>query len=107
MKGKLDPEYDEKIIGKLEIKKIFKVSKSDNIAGCIVLDGYITNNAKVRVIRNEEVVHQTEISSLRREKNEIKEVKASQECGIGLLNYSDFEENDILECFILEAKQDI
>ena len=106
MRGKLDPEYDEKIIGKLEIKKIFKVSKSDNIAGCIVLDGYITNNAKVRVIRNEEVVHQTEISSLRREKNEIKEVKAGQECGIGFLNYSDFEENDILECFILQAKQD-
>ena len=106
MKGLLEPEYSEKIIGTVEIKKIFRVSKSNNIAGCIVLSGNVKNKCKVRVIRNGEVINQTEISSLRREKDETKEVQSGQECGIGLLNFSDFLENDKLECFILEDKEE-
>ena len=81
---------------------MFKVAKSNNIAGCEVVEGIIKLKAKVRVIRGGEVISKTEISTLRREKNEVKEVKVGQECGIGLLDYEDFEEEDKLECFILE-----
>jgi translation initiation factor IF-2 len=103
MKGMQEPDYKEKVIGQIKIKKVFKVAKSNNIAGCEVIEGIIKPKAKVRVIRNNEVISKTEISTLRREKNEVKEVKAGQECGIGLLDYEDFEEEDKLECFILEA----
>ena len=103
MKGMQEPDYKEKVIGQVKIKKVFKVAKSNNIAGCEVIEGIIKPKAKVRVIRNNEVISKTEISTLRREKNEVKEVKAGQECGIGLLDYEDFEEEDKLECFILET----
>ena len=104
LKGMLEPEFEEKVIGMVEVKKVFKVSKSNNIAGCLVLSGTVSNKAKVRVIRETEIIHQTDISSLRREKDETKEVHSGQECGIGLSNFGDFKENDKLECFILENK---
>ena len=103
MKGMQEPDYREKIIGQVKIKKVFKVAKSNDIAGCEVIEGVIKPKAKVRVIRGDEIISKTEISTLRREKNEVKEVKAGQECGIGLLDYEDFEEEDKLECFILEV----
>ena len=102
MKGMLEPEFQEKIIGNAVIKRVFKVSKSDNIAGCEILNGFVKNKVKVRVLRGDELIHQTEVSSLRREKSEVKEVKVGQECGIGISNFSDFYENDKLEFYILE-----
>ena len=103
MKGMQEPNYREKIIGHLKIKKVFKVAKSNNIAGCEVIEGFVKPQAKIRVIRNDKIISKTEILTLRREKNEVKEVKAGQECGVGLTDYEDFEEEDKLECFILEA----
>ncbi len=104
LKGMKEPKFEEKILGEVEVKKVFKVSKSNNIAGCLVKNGIVTNKCKVRVIRNNEIIHQTDISSLRREKDETKEVQSGQECGIGLLNFGDFKQDDKLECFILENK---
>ena len=102
MKGTLEPEFKETLIGNALVKKIFKVSKSDNIAGCEIIDGYVTSKSKVKVLRNDEIIHNTDVASLRREKNEVKEVKAGQECGIGLFNFSAFQENDSLEFYSLE-----
>ena len=107
MKGKLEPEFKETLIGKAIVKKIFKVSKSDNIAGCEILDGFVTSKSKVKIIRNEEIIHNTDVASLRREKNEVKEVKVGQECGIGLLNFSALQENDSLEFYSLEQVESI
>lgn len=105
MKGLLDPEFEEKVLGLVEVKKVFKVSKSNDIAGCFVLEGSVNSKCKVRVLRDNVVINQTEILSLRREKNEIKEVKSGQECGIGLHNFNDFKEGDKFECFSLFAKE--
>ena len=102
MRGKLEPEFKEILIGKALVKKIFKVSKSDNIAGCEILDGFVTSKSKVKVIRNDEIINNTDVASLRREKNEVKEVKVGQECGIGLINFNTFQENDLLEFYSLE-----
>ncbi len=105
MKGMQEPEYAEKIIGLVNVKKIFKVSKANDIAGCEVINGFVKIKANVRVIRNDEIIHKTEISSLRREKDETKEVKVGQECGIGLKDFEGFEEGDKFECFILESAE--
>ncbi len=100
IKTHLEPEFREDIIGKVEIKKIFKVSKSLSIAGCEVLEGKVTNNCDVKILRDGEIILQTVIESLRREKNEVKEVNSGTECGIKLKNFNDFKENDILQCFL-------
>ena len=105
IENSMEPEHTEKNIGLVEIKKIFKITKSNIIAGCFVLEGKVTNNCKIRVLRDNVLVHQTSISSLRREQNEVKEVRENFECGVKLLNFNDFKENDKLECFeIIENK---
>jgi len=99
MKGMLDPEFEEKIIGNAEIRKIFKFSKVGNIAGSYVQDGSIKNNAKARLIRDGIVIVDTKISSLQREKDQVKEVKKGYECGLTLDNYTDIKVGDIVECY--------
>ena len=95
MCGMLDPEYEEKIIGEVEVRKIFKFSKVGNIAGCYVTDGIVTSNALARVIRDGIVLASDEkIASLQREKDQAKEVKKGFECGITLEKFNDFKEND-------------
>lgn len=102
MSNLLEPEFKEQIIGLLEVKKIFRLSKSNNIAGCEVLEGYVKSNSKIRILRDSKVIRTSEISSLKREKNETKEVKQGLECGVKLSDYNDFIEGDKLECFLIE-----
>ena len=106
MKGMLDPEYEEKVLGSAEIRKIYKFSKTGNIAGCYVLDGIIKINAKARVIRDGVVIYDGAINTIQREKDQAKEVKAGFECGITLENYQDIKEKDIIEAYeLVEVKR--
>ena len=99
MKGMLDPEYEEKITGHAEIRKIFKFSKVGNIAGSYVVDGVVKIDTQARLVRDGIVIYDGKIASIQREKNQAKEVKQGFECGITLENYSDIKENDIIECY--------
>ena len=106
MKGMLDPEYEEKILGTAEIRKIYKFSKTGNIAGSYVLSGIIKYNSKARIVRDGIVIYDGKINSLQREKNQAKEVKAGLECGITLENYQDIKEKDIIESYeLVEIKR--
>ncbi|HNX16099.1 MAG TPA: translation initiation factor IF-2 [Bacilli bacterium] len=97
MKGMLAPIMVEKITGQAEIRRLFKVSKIGTIAGCMVTDGLIRANSKMRLIREGIVIYEGKISSLQREKDQAKEVKAGFECGIVIENYNDVKERDIIE----------
>ncbi len=106
MKGMLDPEYEEKNIGQAEIRKIYKFSKTGNIAGCYVTGGVIKANAKARVVRDGVVIYDGEINTIQREKDQVKEVKAGFECGITLVNYQDIKEKDVIEAYeLVEIKR--
>ena len=102
MKGLLEPVYEEKIIGHAEVRKLFKISGIGTVAGCYVTDGKILRNAKIRVIRDGKNVYESEVSSLRREKNDVKEVNESYECGIMIEKFNDVKENDVLESYVME-----
>ena len=102
MKGMLDPVYEEKIIGNAEVRQTFKVSNVGTIAGCYVLDGKIERNAGVRVIRDNVVIHEGKLASLKRFKDDVKEVTKGFECGIQIENYNDIKEGDIIEVYIME-----
>ena len=104
--GMLDPEYEEKIIGEAEIRKIFKFSKIGNIAGSYITSGVVKNNALARVIRDGVVIASDEkIASLQREKDTVKEVKKGFECGITLEKFNDFKEGDTIEVYeMIEVK---
>lgn len=103
MKGMLDPEYKETVIGHAEVRNTFKVSKVGTIAGCMVTSGKIARNAEVRLIRDGIVVHEGKIDSLKRFKDDAKEVAQGYECGITLASYSDVKEGDVIEAFIMET----
>lgn len=105
MQGMLEPEYEEKIIGNVEIRKIFKFSKIGNIAGCYVTDGIVKNNSNVRIIRDGVVVSDDKIASLQKGKENAKEMKKGFECGITLENFNDIKEGDTLEVYeLVEVK---
>jgi translation initiation factor IF-2 len=101
MKGMLDPEYTEKIIGQAEVRETFRISKVGTIAGCMVTEGKITRNSEVRIIRNGIVVHEGSILSLKRFKDDAKEVTQGYECGISLEKFNDIKEGDIIEAYEL------
>lgn len=106
MRGMLDPEYEEQVLGQAEIRKIYKFSKTGNIAGCYVLSGVIKSDAKARLIRDGVVVYDGAINTIQREKDQAKEVKAGFECGITLENYQDIKEKDIIEAYeLVEIKR--
>ncbi len=106
MKGMLAPEYEEKTIGTVEIRKLFKFSKVGNIAGSYVQDGIVKNGAQARLIRDGIVVVDTKISTLQREKDQVKDVKKGYECGITLENYSDIKTGDLIEVYeMIEVKR--
>ena len=100
MKGMLAPQYREEIIGHAEVRSVFKVSGVGMVAGCYVKDGKLQRNASVRLVRDNIVVFDGKLSSLSRFKDDVKEVAAGYECGVGLENYNDIKENDEIECFI-------
>ncbi len=102
MKGMLDPTYEEKVIGNAEIRQTFKVSSLGTIAGCYVLDGKVARNAGVRIIRENVVIHEGKLASLKRFKDDAKEVVAGYECGIQIENFNDIKEGDTLEVYIME-----
>ena len=99
MEGMLSPEIKEEIIGNLEVQQVFKISKVGTVAGCIVKDGKIKRSNKVRVIRDGIVIHTGDLGSLKRFKDEVKEVVTGQDCGIFITNYNDVQESDIIESF--------
>ncbi|SOB93284.1 translation initiation factor IF-2 [Ureibacillus xyleni] len=102
MKGMLDPEYEEKIIGQAEVRQTIKVSKVGTIAGSYVTEGKITRDSGVRVIRDGIVVFEGELDSLKRFKDDAKEVAKGYECGMTIKNFNDIKEGDIIEAFIME-----
>lgn len=97
--GMLPPEHKESMIGTVEIREVFRISKVGAIAGCYVQDGMIKRNSKVRVLRNNVIVHTGELDSLKRFKDDVKEVKNNFECGLSLKNFNDIEVGDILEVY--------
>jgi translation initiation factor IF-2 len=99
MEGMLDPEFEEKITSNVEIREVFKISKVGTIAGCMVLDGKITRNSKVRVVRDGVVVYTGELASLKRFKDDVKEVSAGYECGLNIQNFNNIEVGDIVESY--------
>ena len=99
MKGMLDPEYEEKVIGSAEVRKIFTFSKVGKIAGVMVKDGIIKVSANVRVVRDGVIIYDGKVGSLQREKDSVKEVKAGFECGVTIDGYSDIKEQDIFEFY--------
>ncbi|MEH7222601.1 translation initiation factor IF-2 [Bacillus sp. JJ1566] len=102
MKGMLDPEFEEKVIGQAEVRTTFKVSKIGTIAGSYVTDGKITRDSGVRLIRNGVVIFEGEIDTLKRFKDDVKEVAQNYECGITITKYNDIKEGDIIEAFVME-----
>lgn len=106
MKGMLEPEYEEKVDGEAEIRKIFKFSKIGNIAGCKVTKGVVKNHDKARLVRDGIVIYDGSIASIQHEKDQVKEVKKDMECGITLENYQDIKEGDIIEAYqLVEIKR--
>ena len=99
MKGMLAPVYEEVIIGQLEVRQTFKVSKVGTIAGCMVTDGKVVRDCKVRLIRDGIVVYDGKLGSLKRFQNDAKEVTSGFECGITIENYNDIKEKDIIEAY--------
>ncbi|QDQ01774.1 translation initiation factor IF-2 [Lysinibacillus fusiformis] len=102
MKGMLDPEFEEKIIGQAEVRQTIKVSKVGTIAGSYVTEGKVTRDSGVRVIRENVVIFEGELDTLKRFKDEVKEVARGYECGITITNFNDIKEGDIIEAYIME-----
>jgi len=102
LKGMLEPEVKERVIGKAEVRTIFKISRYGKIAGCRVVEGEMRRNAFVRVLRNGKEVFNGELTSLKHEKDDVKEVKEGFECGINLKEFDDFKEGDIIQCYVRE-----
>ena len=102
MKGMLSPEFKEVILGHAEVRNVFKVTGAGTIAGCYVTDGKMQRNQPVRLLRDNVVIFEGKLSSLRRFKDDVREVASGYECGIGLENYNDIKMKDIIECFMME-----
>ena len=102
MKGLLAPEFKENLLGHAQVRSTFKITGAGTIAGCYVTDGKVQRNASVRLLRDNVVVFEGKLSSLRRFKDDVKEVASGYECGVGLENYNDVKEGDVVECFVME-----
>jgi len=105
MEGMLAAEFEEKIVCNIEIREVFNITKVGTIAGCMVLDGKVTRNTKVRVIRDGIVVHTGELGSLKRFKDDVKEVNRGFECGLNINGFNDIKQGDIIEGYeMVEVK---
>ena len=102
MVGLLKPTYTEKMLGRAEVRMVFHVTRVGSIAGCQVREGVIRRNVSARVLRDNVVVYEGRVASLRRVKDDVEEVAAGFECGIGLGRYQDIKEGDVIESFLLE-----
>jgi len=99
MEGMLAPEFEEKIVANVEIRETFKITKVGTIAGCMVLDGKITRNSKIRIVRDGVVIYTGELASLKRYKDDVKEVSKGYECGLNIQNFNNIEVGDIVEAY--------
>ena len=106
MKGMLAPKYRDVELGSIEVRMVYKISSVGTVAGCYVQSGKVTRNCKVRVVRDGIVLVDDEIDSLRREKDDVKEVAAGYECGISLTKFNDIKEGDIFEVYMTEEYRD-
>jgi len=104
LKGMLEPEMVERTLGQAKVLATFKVSRFKVAAGCRVIDGEIRRNGKIRVIRNSKVIFEGEIGSLKRGKDDVREVREGFECGLALKQFHEFEEGDLLECYVIEEQ---
>jgi translation initiation factor IF-2 len=102
LKGMLEPVLTEKVIGRAEVLAVFPISKVGKIAGCKVREGELRRNAKVRLYRGDDLVYEGEMSSLKHEKEDVREIRTGFECGIGLKNFHNIEVGDELICYIME-----
>ena len=105
LSGMLAPEVREKFLGNAEILEVFEISKVGKVAGCRVTDGVVRRGSKVRLIRDNVVIHEGELSTLKRFKDEVREVQSGQECGMAFANYQDMKKGDVIECFEVETIQ--
>ena len=105
LKGMLAPQFIEKTLGRAQVLKVFPISKIGKIAGCRVLDGEIRRNGKIRMKRGADIVFEGDLSSLKHEKDDVREVRTGFECGVGLKNFHDIESGDIIECYVLEKSE--
>ena len=105
LSGMLAPEVREKFLGNAEILEVFTITKVGKVAGCKVTEGQVRRGAKVRLIRDNVVIHEGELSTLKRFKDEVKEVQTGQECGMAFTNYQDMQKGDVIECFDVETIQ--
>jgi translation initiation factor IF-2 len=99
MEGLLEPKIEEKIVANVEIRETFKIPKVGTIAGCYVMDGKVSRNNKVRLVRDGIVMYTGELASLKRFKDDVKDVSAGFECGLNIKNYNDIQVGDIVEAF--------
>jgi translation initiation factor IF-2 len=102
MEGLLEPTLKERVLGRAEIRDVFSVPKAGNVAGCYVMDGKVERSAHARLIRDNVVVYEGKISSLRRFKDDVKDVAAGFECGIGIENYNDIKVKDVIEIYTFD-----
>ncbi|MCB1270761.1 MAG: translation initiation factor IF-2, partial [Microthrixaceae bacterium] len=102
MVGMLEPEFTEVVTGEAEVREVFRVPKVGAVAGCMVINGQVTRGSRVRFLRDGTVIWKGEISSLRRFKDDVKEVAAGYECGVGLSDFQDLKPGDIIETYDLE-----
>ena len=103
LSGMLAPETRERFLGNAEILEVFNISKVGKVAGCRVTEGYVRRGAKVRLIRDDVVIHEGDLSTLKRFKDEVREVQAGQECGMAFANYQDIQKGDVIECYEVET----
>ena len=102
LSGMLSPTLKENFLGYAEIREVFNISKAGKVAGCMVTDGVIKRGCKVRLLRDNVVIHEGTLKTLKRFKDEVKEVKAGLECGMAFENYEDIRQGDQIECFEVE-----
>ncbi|HOJ52398.1 MAG TPA: translation initiation factor IF-2 [Syntrophales bacterium] len=105
MEGMLEPIYKEVILGRAEVRQLFRIPKVGVVAGCFVSEGKIARNSSVRIIRNGEIVHEGKMASLKRLKDDVREVAAGFECGVGIENFDDLKEGDIIEAYVKEKME--
>jgi translation initiation factor IF-2 len=103
LSGMLAPETRERFLGNAEILEVFNISKVGKVAGCRVTDGSVKRGAKVRLIRDDVVIHEGDLSTLKRFKDEVREVQAGQECGMAFANFQDIQKGDVIECYEVET----
>ncbi|MBQ6579680.1 MAG: translation initiation factor IF-2, partial [Oscillospiraceae bacterium] len=106
MKGMLAPKFRDVDLGRAEIRQVYKISNVGAVAGCYVLEGKITRNANIRVVRDGIIIADDKLSSLKRFKDDVKEVASGYECGMTLTKFNDIKEGDIFEAYIVEEYRD-